>query len=180
MVIILSKDFKIFDNKIIILFILDNSPKPLSIEQITKLCEEFDDITYFDICSYIDELKKSFYIEELTEDLTHVYKLTPLGFSTLQELLELIPGVNLYTLKKLVNKNMTEVKTEYTVDTNIFPIKDEEYKVSCYIKDGVDELINITIYAGTKEQAKKIAKNWSINSDKIYNTILNAMTVDDD
>ena len=34
MVIILSKDFKIFDNKIIILFILDNSPKPLSIEQI--------------------------------------------------------------------------------------------------------------------------------------------------
>ena len=47
---------------------------------------------------------------------------------------------------------------KYTVDTNILPIKEEEYKVSCYIKDGIDELINITMYAGTKEQAKKIAK----------------------
>ena len=67
---------------------------------------------------------------------------------------------------------------KYTVDTNILPIKEEEYKVSCYIKDGIDELINITMYAGTKEQAKKIAKNWSVNSDKIYNTILGLMTSD--
>ena len=52
-----------------------------------------------------DILENKSYEQELTEDLTHVYKLTPLGFSTLQELLELIPGVNLYTLKKLVNKS---------------------------------------------------------------------------
>lgn len=175
---LLSKDFKIFDNKIIILYILENSSKPLTIEQISKLCAEFDDITYFDICAYIDELKNNYYIEESLEEGTHIYSLTALGSTTLDELLELIPGVNLYNLKKLVSKNMNEVKTEYTVDTNILPIKEEEYKVSCYIKDGIDELINITMYAGTKEQAKKIAKNWSVNSDKIYNTILGLMTSD--
>ncbi len=179
MVKLLSKDFEVFDNKIIILYILENSSKPLTVEQISKLCAEFDDITYFDICEYIDELKNNYYIEESLEENTYVYSLTTFGSNTLDELLELIPGVNLHNLKKIVNKNMNEVKTEYTVDTNIVPIKEEEYKVSCYIKDGIDELINITMYAGTKEQAKKIAKNWSNNSETIYNTILNLMTKND-
>lgn len=176
MVKLLSKEFEVFDNKIIVLYILENSSKPLTIEQILKLCSEFDDITYFDICSYIDELKNNYYIEENLEENTHVYSLTTFGSNTLDELLELVPGVNLYNLKKIVNKNMSVVKTEYTVDTNIIPIKEGEYKVSCYIKDGIDELINITMYAGNKEQAKKISKNWANNSDNIYNTILELMT----
>ena len=105
-----------------------------------------------------------------------LYSPTKEGVITLRELLELIPGVNLYNLKKMVNKNMVEVKTEYAIDTNIIPIKDGEFKVSCYIKDGNDELINITMYAGDKEQAKNISKNWANNSEKIYTTLLEMMT----
>ena len=73
---------------------------------------------------------------------------------------------------------MVEVKTEYSIDTTIIPIKEEEYKVSCYIKDGNDELINITMYAGDKEQAKNISKNWSKNSEEIYSKLLEMMTKD--
>ena len=42
--IILVKDLDIFDNKIIILYTISNSSKPLDITQIAKLCEEFEDI----------------------------------------------------------------------------------------------------------------------------------------
>ena len=100
----MTNDFNVFDNKIIILYILDHSTMPLSIDQIVKFCEDFDDITYFDICSYIDSLKKNNYIDELLEEGVMTYTLTPLGKSTLNELLELIPGVDLHNLKKLVNK----------------------------------------------------------------------------
>ncbi|CCZ56449.1 putative uncharacterized protein [Clostridium sp. CAG:1219] len=104
--------------------------------------------------------------------------LTDLGISTLTELLELIPGVDLYNLKKMINKNTVKIKTDYSIGTNIIPIKSDEYKISCYIKDGTDELINITMYAGTKDQAKNISKNWSENSEKIYTKLLSLMTVD--
>lgn len=174
----MTKDLEIFDNKIIVLYILDNSGKALTINQIAKFCEEFDDITYFDICGYVESLKSSSYIDEKHEDGNILYELTDSGTSTLKELLELIPGVNLYNLKKMINKNMVEVKTEYEIDTTIIPIKTDEFKVSCYIKDGNDELINISLYAGNKEQAKNISKNWSQNAEEIYTKLLEMITKD--
>lgn len=175
----MSKDSKIFDNKIIVLYILETSNKPLTTDQIVKFCDEFDDITYFDICIYIDNLKSSGYIEESIEDNTILYSITKDGSDTLNELIELIPGVNLFNLKKAINKNIVEIKTEYSIDTNIVPIKSDEYKVSCYIKDGNDELVNISIYAGNKIQAKNISKNWSENAEEIYTKLLEMMTKED-
>ena len=172
----MAKDLELFDNKLIILYILQNSNKPLTINQIVKFCDEFEDITYIDICIYIDSLKSSNYIAEKIENSTVYYYPTELGISTLNELLELIPGVDIHNLKKMINKNVVEIKTEYSINTNIIPIKSDEYKISCYIKDGNDELINISMYAGTKEQAKNISRNWSQNADNIYLKLLEMMT----
>ena len=175
----MSKDLKIFDNKLIVLYILENAHVPLNITQILKFCEDFDDITYFDICTYLDNLKNSNYIEEILNDGNTFYLPTELGSNTLRELLELVPGVNLYNLKKLMDKNKAEIKTDYSIDTNIIPIKSDEYKIFCYIKDGNDEMINITLYAGTKEQAKNISKNWNENAEEIYSKLLKLMTKED-
>lgn len=172
----MSKDLEIFDNKIIVLYILENANKPLTIQQIVKFCEEFKEITYFDICGYIESLKANNYIKQTMDNSNILYSLTDHGVATLKELLELIPGVNLYNLKKIINKNIIQIKTEYDIDTIIIPIKDEEYKVSCYIKDGNDELVNISIYAGNKDQAKNISNNWNQNAEYIYSKLLDMMT----
>jgi hypothetical protein len=58
----LSNKLELFDNKIVILYILDNSSMPLTTDQIAKFCEEFEDITYFDICIYLEDLKSNGYI----------------------------------------------------------------------------------------------------------------------
>ena len=39
-------------------------------------------------------------------------------------------------------------------------------------------MINITMYAGTKEQAKNISVNWSENAEEIYTKLLELMTRD--
>ena len=99
----MDKDLKLFDNKIIVLYILDKNSKPLTIDQISKFCEDFDDITYFDICSYIQELEKNEYINESHDESGNIlYNITSSGILTLQELLELIPGVNLHNIKKII------------------------------------------------------------------------------
>lgn len=172
----MAKDLELIDNKIIVLYVLERSSKPLTISQIVKFCDEFEDITYFDICDYIEKLKASGYVIEFNEDENKLYKLSSSGSATLAELLELIPGVNLHNLKKMINKNIVEIKTDYSINTQILPIKSEEYKISCYIKDGNDELVNISIYAGTKEQAKIISKNWQENAEGIYAKLLELMT----
>ena len=173
----MAKDLELFDNKIIVLYILDKNAKALSIEQIAKFCEDFDDITYFDICSYIQELKSNGYItESYNENHDTLFSITPSGLSTLHELLELIPGVNLHNIKKIINKNIVKIKTDYSIDNVVIPVKNDEFKVSCYIKDGNDELVNITIYAANKDQARNITKNWNSSAEQIYEKLLEMMT----
>ena len=43
------------------------------ITQIVKLCEEFEDITYIDICTYIDNLKQNYYINEIIDQNNLTY-----------------------------------------------------------------------------------------------------------
>jgi hypothetical protein len=175
-VIILFENLEIFDKRILVLYILDIARKSLTVDQIVSFCSDFDDITYFDICEYLQSLKTNNYIEEYTQDYITLYRLTNQGVLILQELLELIPGVNLYKLKKVLSKNMISVNTEYSIGSTVIPVKSDEYKISCYIKDGNDELLNITIYAGNKDNVREISKNWQENSEKIYGELLKMMT----
>lgn len=172
----MDNEQNVFDNKIIVLYILNNALKPLTIDQIIKLCEEFDDMTYFDICSYIEQLKEKNFIDEMLENSSMTYFPTELGRNTLKELLELIPGVNIHNIKKSFNKNMIEVKQDFSVDTSIIPLNNDKYKVSCFIKEGNDELINISVYATSKEQAKNISRIWNEKFETIYSELLKMLT----
>ena len=170
------QDTDIFDKRLIILLLLKETNTPLSAEQISNLCSEFEDITYIDICMFIDSLKTSGYVSEIYENDKILYILTESGSEILAELIELVPGVNLLNIKNILREKMEDYKQDYEVDTIILPIKADEYKVSCFIQDGNDELINLTIYAGDKENAKKISNNWKQNADELYGKIIELMT----
>ena len=169
-------ELEIFDNKIIILYILEKNSKPLTVEQIAKFCEDFDDITYFDICTYIQELKSNGYIEEIyTQSNGSSYVITASGLSTLQELLELIPGVNLHNIKKIISKNIVKAKTDFSIDNVVVPVNDA-FKVTCTIKEDKDEIVSITMYAANKDHARNITRNWNNNAEEIYDKLLEMMT----
>ena len=153
-------DTDIFDKRLLILLLLKEVNRPLTAEQISNLCSEFEDITYIDVCVFIDSLKNSNYLVEIYEGNKVFYALTEDGTDILSELIELVPGVNLLNIKNILKNSFEDYKQNYDIDAIILPIKQDEYKVNCYIKDDNDELINFTIYAGDKENAKKISSNW--------------------
>ena len=77
----------------------------------------------------------------------------------------------------MLSKQINEIKKTYEIGSQIIPIKYGEYKIACYIKDGNDELLNITIYAGDMENAKAISKNWENDANNIYVKIIELMTM---
>lgn len=172
----MSDNFEFFDKKFIILLVLNESNSSLTLEQIVKMCSDFESITYFDICEYIDTLKSNGHVSEITENNTKYYTLTDAGRLTLEELIELIPGISMHNIKKMLSKQMNEIKKNYEIGSQIIPIKHGEYKIACYIRDGNDELLNITLYAGDMENAKNISKNWQNDANNIYIKIIELMT----
>lgn len=154
------ENFQIFDKKLLLLYILDTANKPLTTDQIAELVSKVDDMNYFDICEYLDTLRKNEFIKLELIDSVQVHSLTDNGKKTLEELLELIPGLDLYKLKKLISSNIGEIKKNYEVGTSILPLKDGQCKVNCYIKDSNEDIFNIMLYTGNKDDAKNISKNW--------------------
>lgn len=169
-------NFEFFDKKLIILLVLNESSSQLTLEQIVKMCLDFESITYFDICEYIEKLKEDNHISERIEDNVKYYSLTDTGLSTLDELVELIPGISMHNIKKMLSKQINEIKKNYEIGSQIIPIKYGEYKIACYIHDGNDELLNITLYAGDMDNAKNIAKNWENDANNIYVKVIELMT----
>ena len=169
-------DTNIFDKRLLVLLLLKETNQALTAEQITTLSSEFEDITYIDVCMFLDSLKNSGYIYESYENSKVFYSLTESGADILEELIVLVPGINLLNIKNVLKNSFEDYKQNYEIDAIILPIKEEEYKVNCYIKDGNDELINFTLYAGDKEYAKKIAANWKENADDLYGEIIELMT----
>lgn len=172
----LDNDTNIFDKKLIVLFLLKETGSNLTIEQMTKLCNEFEDVTYIDICGYVESLLASEYILEKIQDNKKYYELTQTGENILSELIELIPGINWLNIKKTLKSQMIGYSKNYEVGTKIIPVHGDEMKISCYIKDNADELINLTIFAGDKESAKRISEHWSKNADDIYMKIIELMS----
>lgn len=172
----MTDNFEFFDKKFIMLLVLEESNSSLSIDQIAKMCSDFEDITYFDICEYVDSLVKSGHIKESYDNSTKFFSLTDYGNSTLEELVELIPGISMHNIKKILSKQINEIKKNYEIGSQIIPIKHGEYKIACYIKDGNDELLNITLYAGDIDNAKHISKNWESDANNIYIKIIEMMT----
>jgi len=87
-----------------------------------------------------------------------------------------VPGVNWLNIKKMVKGQMNDYNKQYEVGTKFIMLGGDELKVSCYIKDNSDELINLTIYAGNTENAKKISEHWKKNADDIYKQIIELMS----
>ena len=172
----MTDNFEFFDKKFIILLVLEESNAHLSIDQIAKMCSDFEDITYFDICEYVDSLVKSAHIQEIYENDVKFFSLTDYGNSTLEELVEIIPGISMHNIKKILSKQINEIKKNYEIGSQIIPIKHGEYKIACYIKDGNDELLNITLYAGDIDNAKHISKNWESDANNIYIKTIEMMT----
>ena len=152
------------------------SPEFLSNEIDIKNTKIIADMCNVDI-SYTKDLLPIYKVEEnYTDSNGFLYNITSSGLSTLQELLELIPGVNLHNIKKIINKNIVKIKTDFSIDNVVVPVKDDEFKVTCYIKEGNDELVSLTMYAANKDQARNITRNWNNNAETIYEKLLDMMT----
>ena len=66
------------------------------------------------------------------------------------------------------------VTAEYT------PKSETEYTVTCKINENSTCIFEISVFAGSREEAKRIVDNWKENAYRIYPEILNSLNTKKD
>lgn len=167
---------KIAENKIMLLYILNQFAIPLTESQLTHFILEKEFMNYFVFKQHLSELIHSQMIEYNASEKYSYYLLSSKGKRTLNMFKKWITD----DMQKILNEEVKIKKKQYIKDseiiTNYVKIADHEYIVYLMaIEKGVP-LIDFRLNVASVKQAEKICKKWRSNASFYFKQILDIIT----
>ncbi len=162
-------------NKLLILYILDNADIPMNNSEITQFLLENNYMNYFLAQQFISELVSSKFIEFSTKDGQEYYHLSNAGKDTLSFFNDRIPQ----TLKEEVNNKFQKKKEEMVKESqiigNYYKKSESEYIVNLKVIEKDINLFSMSLNVVSNKQAKMICNNWKKNPHEIYKKIIDLL-----
>lgn len=172
---ITSDNETLAENKVLILYLLDQVHKPIKSDNLYKLVLSAIDMNYFYFQQFLlDLISADFVISYQIEDQT-VYELTNHGKTTLDLTLDILPGI----IKLRADTNLKPLLDDIENDNIIAeftPKSEDHYTVNCKIMENNETIFEVKTFAGSRDEAKKIVDNWKNNAEQIYPQLLEVLT----
>ena len=159
---------EIIEIKILILFILQRLPEPVSIEDLTELTMCDDGIGYFDFMDCVVDLVKTEHLQYKDDK----YHLTEKGARN--------GGITESSLPFSVRVDVENSISEYRgrqcrnemIKASHRKNQDGSCTVTLSLKDGLGEIISMDMFAVSERQALELEKGFRKNAESIYNAII--------
>lgn len=172
---ITSDNETLAENKVLILYLLDQVHKPITNDNLFKLVLSAIDMNYFYYQQFLlDLISADFILSYQIEDQT-VYELTSHGKTTLDLTLDILPGI----IKLKADTNLKPMLDDIENDNIIaefIPKSEDHYTVNCKIMENNETVFEVKTFAGSRNEAKKIVDNWKNHADQIYPELLSILT----
>lgn len=130
------------------------------------------DINYFALQSYLEALIDSENLAELTVDDKKIYSLTTAGEETIGFFADRIPP----SIRDRLDEYVREINKKENVSSDIscdyYPISEREYSVKLNIKENDVTMLNIELYVGDRERAKRISEHLKEHTTQVYSQII--------
>jgi len=171
-----SDDETLAENKVLILYILNNVNEALTNNNLYKIVLAVVDMNYFYFQQFLLDLIHNNYVMQYENDETTLYQITDKGKQTLELTEDLLPGI----IKLQVDTNLSgaveEVNDENSIVAEYMPKSENDYNITCKIVEKNETIFEIKTYAGSREQAKQIVDNWKSYAIQIYPKLIETLT----
>lgn len=160
------------ENKVLILYILDQTHKPITNDNLYKLVLTAIDMNYFYFQQFLLDMINTKFIVSYTKETQEVYELTELGKNTLDLTLDILPGIVKLKVDTNLKSTLETVEEEHSIIAEYTPKNENNYMINCKIVENNETVFEVKTFAYSREQAKDIVDNWKNNAEKIYPEIL--------
>ena len=160
------------ENKVLILYILDQTHKPITNDNLYKLVLTAVDMNYFYFQQFLLDMINTNFIVSYTKETQEVYELTELGKNTLDLTLDILPGIVKLKVDTNLKNTLEAVEEEHSIVAEYTPKNENNYIINCRIIENNETVFEIKTFAYSREQAKEIVDNWKNNAEKIYPNVL--------
>lgn len=163
------------ENKVLILYILDQTNKPITNDNLYKLVLTAVDMNFFYFQQFLLDLINTKFVITYKKEEQDIYELTELGKNTLDLTLDILPGIIKLKVDTNLKATLEKVEEEHSVVAEYTPKNENNYIINCKIVENNETVFEVKTFAYSREQAKEIVDNWKNNADKIYPEILNLL-----
>jgi len=166
------------ENKLILLYIINNIEAPVPNLLITKIILENKLMDYIFLQQYLDELCDGKLLEKFDVNDKKSYKISPTGKQSLDYFVSLIPAGTKSRIDEALSEYKKKTINETKVVADFVAVNENEYVTNLKICEGSFTYIDLKLTVGSRNDAKKICNNWSANSEKLYKKIMSVINED--
>ena len=169
------------ENKVLILYILNQVPNGLSDDSLYKIISSINDVNYFYYKEVLTDLSDSKLVGMFTKDEEEesVLKITSEGKNALSLTIDVLPGILKLKADNVFQKEFSSIADETSIIAEFIPRSENDYTIKCRVIEKNETIFEVKTFAGSRERAKKIVDNWNKNASKIYPKILDLLLEDE-
>lgn len=166
---------KLAENKVLILYILDKINKDISDSSLFKIISSINDINYFYFGQTLNDLVETRLVDSYTKDKDTIYRITSEGKNALSLTKDILPGIVKLKADNIFKQELSSIEEESSVVAEYTPKNENDYKIKCKIVENNETIFEVSTFAGSRDNAKKIVDNWNQNANTIFPKILDLL-----
>ncbi len=162
----------------IILFTLTKAARRVTHSQLTCLTLDRCNINFANFQIALDNLVQIGYVQILPNSVDEnmpIYELTAKGVEANGFFEKQIPIYIREQIAEHINPFFEEEKLKKSVRAKLVPINEKEYAVEVALYENISPLMEVSFYAGARETASAMIRNFKANPEKVYGEILTSL-----
>ena len=170
-----EKNNKLAENKVLILYMLSKISKDIAESSLFKIISSINDINYFYFGQTLNDLVETRLVDSYTKDKDTIYRITSEGKNALSLTKDLLPGIVKLKADNIFKQELSNIEEESSVVAEYTPKNENDYKIKCKIVENNETIFEVSTFAGSRDNAKKIVDNWNKNANSIFPKILDLL-----
>ena len=168
-------DNSLAKNKVLILYTLNKINRDYTDNDLFKIILAVNDINYFYFRDILMDLVSSKLVATYTKENQTFYEITTEGKNSLELTIDVLPGILKLKADNVFKNEIVKIVNEDSISAEYIPEDEKNYTVKCKIIENNKKIFEIQTFAGSNEQAKKIADNWREHAKEIYPKIMDLL-----
>ena len=166
---------KLAENKVLILYTFNKINKDIAEDNLFKIISSINDINYFYFGQTLSDLAQSRLVDSYTKDKDTIYRITSEGKNALSLTKDILPGIIKLKADNIFKQELSSIEEESSVVAEYTPKNENDYKIKCKIVENNETIFEVSTFAGSRDNAKKIVNNWNKNANTIFPKILDLL-----
>ena len=171
----LDKNKQLAENKVLILYTLNKINSDITDDNLFKIISSVNDINYFYFGQTLNDLVETHLVDSYTKDKETISRITSEGKNALSLTKDLLPGIIKLKADNILKEALLSIAEESSIIAEYFPKKENDFTIKCKIIENNETIFEVSTFAGSRENAKKIVNNWNKNANTIFPKILDLL-----